>query len=115
MIEFYFSFTHIKHIFFNLQPILTKYIKGTSSQVDCLTALEHHCKDESEFVPVAMKTIHFLYELDILGEEGILKWFTTDEEGFPGFSQGFRAKVKPFIDWLEESDEDDDDSEEESD
>lgn len=93
-------------------PILSKYVKDSSAQIECLFTLEQHCKDHSDYLAVAMKTIHFLYETDIISEDAVLVWFGQADR-HPSFGPGFRKKIQPFIDWLEESE--DDDEEEESD
>lgn len=53
------------------------------------------------------KTIHHLYEKDILTEESILGWHEDLEKNDPVI-----PLVKELIEWLEESDEEDEDEEE---
>ena len=75
--------------------------------MDSIQALENFCREETDVLAVATKTIHFLYELDVLSEDAIMSWFEADED-LTSFQKGFRAKVKPFIDWLQESEDDED-------
>ena len=86
---------------------MEKYVRGESSQVDSIQALENFCREETDVLAVATKTIHFLYELDVLSEDAIMSWFEADED-LTSFQKGFRAKVKPFIEWLQESEDDED-------
>ncbi|TRY69105.1 hypothetical protein TCAL_01431 [Tigriopus californicus] len=101
----------IQRVIKAFSPILSKYVKDSAAQIECLFTLEQHCKDHSDYLAVAMKTIHFLYETDIITEDAVLKWFGQSDR-HPSFGPGFRKKIQPFIDWLEESEDDDDDDSE---
>lgn len=50
-------------------------------------------------MPIASKIIHHLFDVDILSEEAILKWYQTT-------CGVLREKVKTLVEWLEEDSED---------
>ena len=99
--------------------LLTNYCKTPSAELDCLRALESFCRDRNRlFTDVAAKTMQMLYDDDVIQEETILKWYKEppvdegedeDEDFDDGFAEVIREKVKPLIDWLEESEEEDSD------
>jgi hypothetical protein len=50
--------------------------------------------------------VRYFYEKDLYDEEEIVHWFKNANDKIVCVS--FRNTVKPFIEWLEQSDEEDD-------
>ena len=105
--------------------LIQRYVKTELSEMDCLKGLEMYCWENQNFLNVASKTIHYMFDkLEILSEEAILAWYydesDEEEEGIDAssktnqeISKKLRQKLKPLIEWLEE--EDDDESEDDDD
>lgn len=89
------------------QSLLSKYVKSPQAQVDCLASIGTHATSHEQFVPIVMKIVHHLYDVDILSEESILTWHGT-------LTGQLKEKMKPLIAWLEQDDSDEEDSDDES-
>ena len=106
------------------KKLIQKYVKTESSQLDCMRAIEMHCWRENNFIAIAQKVVHFMYDsLDILSEDAILAWYyNTENDGEisttdanEDVSNNLRQKLESLIEWLEKESEEDDESEEEED
>ena len=96
------------------RPLLVKYCSKTlSAQADCLEAVEDFCVGNEAMERVASKVLHLLYDIDVVSEDAILKWYEGETDAVEvrskGFGAGFRKGVKPFIEWLQESEEEESD------
>ena len=49
-----------------------------------------------------------MYEEDLVTDEAINEWFEGEGKFQGGFSESYRKKLQPFIDWLNESEEESD-------
>ena len=106
----------------SFHELISKYVKSPQAQLDCLYAIGTHactndqvsylfettlfypnkpCLTTSElfqFMPIASKIIHHLFEVDVLSEEAILKWYQS--------TYGvLREKMKTLVEWLQEDSE----------
>ncbi|KAF8364041.1 eif-2Bepsilon, partial [Pristionchus pacificus] len=101
-------FSNLKKRMDNYIQILRNYYSNRDGQLGLLEGLNEHLSSNREsFSPLVAKTIHHLYEKDILTEESILGWHEDLEKNDPMI-----PLVKELIEWLEESDEEDEDEEE---
>ncbi|KAL3879779.1 hypothetical protein ACJMK2_032065 [Sinanodonta woodiana] len=95
----------------NLQKFLSlikNYIKSADSQMHCLQSIEEFGSLSSLNLQLVVKVIHILYELEVLDERVILKWYkqcSTSLEIVPEKKKEIRKQVEPLIKWLEEADE----------
>lgn len=107
--------------------LMLKYIKARPAQYDCLVAAATFCRCRPDaFVPVFAKVVHCLYEADVVSEEAILAWFDDpaldgsliehlrvdeeeDEQGGGETADILRAKLKPLVKWLKETESSSDD------
>ncbi|XP_078618032.1 translation initiation factor eIF2B subunit epsilon-like isoform X2 [Branchiostoma floridae x Branchiostoma japonicum] len=99
-----------------LQPmkgLLKNYIRNSDSQQDCLLALEEYFGTHLNISAVLVSVLNFLYNEDILEEDGILKWYrhpapsgTLTQKA----QQQVRAAATKFIQWLQEAEEESEES-----
>ncbi|KAK3597090.1 hypothetical protein CHS0354_021193 [Potamilus streckersoni] len=101
----------------NLQKFLSllkNYIKSADSQKHCLQSIEEFGSLSSLNLQLVVKVIHILYDLEVLDEQVILKWYkqgSTSAEIVPDKQREIRQQVEPLIKWLEEADEESSESE----
>ncbi|XP_070542027.1 translation initiation factor eIF2B subunit epsilon-like [Ptychodera flava] len=104
----------IRPLLNRLKPLLQNYVKSAESQMDCLLGLEEFSANHSNFAPILMKVMHYMYdEVEVLVETVILKWYkstTLSEDPITKQKQhDIRSQVAPFIKWLEEAEEESED------
>ena len=90
--------------------VLKLYCKSESTEIDCLYGVEAFAAKEGNdnFLPVAMKAIHGLYDKDVVSEEAVTKWFEDERDAASEkVGEQLRSKVKPFVDWLQQSEDED--------
>nr|CAB3241573.1 translation initiation factor eIF-2B subunit epsilon-like [Phallusia mammillata] len=87
-------FPCLKSILLYLTPLLCKYNKSSSSQLDYLYTLEEFASQHEQTANVMVKILMFLYENDVVCEEVILHW-NSNPKGLAGdlFAQPIRKKV----------------------
>ncbi|KAF7667513.1 hypothetical protein LDENG_00059010 [Lucifuga dentata] len=91
-------------------PVFKNYVKRAQDHLDCLFAFEEHFLEHESHWAAMVKVLMNMYELEILEEEMILRWFSqgsTDKSRQLRKNQG----LQKFIQWLEEAE--DESSEEE--
>ncbi|XP_068604704.1 translation initiation factor eIF2B subunit epsilon [Brachionichthys hirsutus] len=86
-------------------PVFKNYVKRAQDHLDCLSALEEHFLEQESLWAALVKVLMEMYELEILEEEMIHRWFsqgaTTDQRRKLRENQG----LQKFIQWLEEAEE----------
>ncbi|RVE61635.1 hypothetical protein OJAV_G00172400 [Oryzias javanicus] len=86
-------------------PVFKNYVKRAQDHLDCLAAFEEHFLEQESHWAAMVKVLMNMYELEILEEEMILRWFsqgaTTDKSKQLRKNQG----LQKFIQWLEEAEE----------
>ncbi|KAK6620768.1 hypothetical protein RUM43_011063 [Polyplax serrata] len=87
-------------------PLLKNYVKTSEAQMNCLELLEEIC---DELGNELAKSLHFLYDNDIISEDAILEWHKNLSKGSPVI-----PKVAPLIKWLNEAAEESSSEEESS-
>eukprot|EP01119_Soliformovum_irregulare_P008978 TRINITY_DN2207_c0_g1_i1.p1 TRINITY_DN2207_c0_g1~~TRINITY_DN2207_c0_g1_i1.p1 ORF type:complete len:698 (-),score=261.33 TRINITY_DN2207_c0_g1_i1:25-1848(-) len=96
--------------------LLSRFVTSEDDQVELMWDLESFCEipEKSKFRAVFPMILHALHNVDVLEEEGILKWAKEHKED----DRKFVDLSKDFLAWLEQSedeegDDDDDDEEDE--
>nr|XP_015812891.2 translation initiation factor eIF-2B subunit epsilon [Nothobranchius furzeri] len=86
-------------------PVFKNYVKRAQDHLDCLGAFEEHFLEQEGHWAAMVKVLMNMYQLEILEEEMILRWFsqgaTTDQSRQLRKNQG----LQKFIQWLEEAEE----------
>ncbi|CDW51914.1 Translation initiation factor eIF-2B subunit epsi lon [Trichuris trichiura] len=89
-------------VFKQLLPVLKNYFKSERSQLICLDALADMAASIKIVLATIARIVHSLFELDVLEEDYILKWYN-------GLKENEYASVKqnmaPFVTWLQEAEE----------
>lgn len=89
----------------NWAPVFKNYVKRAQDHLDCLSAFEEHFLEQESHWAAMVKVLMNMYQLEILEEEVILRWFsqgaTTDKSRQLRKNQG----LQKFIQWLEEAEE----------
>ncbi|XP_038156426.1 translation initiation factor eIF-2B subunit epsilon [Cyprinodon tularosa] len=92
-------------------PVFKNYVKRAQDHLDCLAAFEEHFLEQESHWAAIGKVLMNMYELEILEEEMILRWFsqgaTTDQSRQLRKNPG----LQKFIQWLEEAEESSEDEE----
>ncbi|GMR36476.1 hypothetical protein PMAYCL1PPCAC_06671, partial [Pristionchus mayeri] len=98
------KFSNLQKRMVAYEQLFVKYYSKREAQFGLLEGLhEFYSSNRESFSPLVAKTIHHLYDRDILSEEAILGWHEDLEESDP-----VRGLIKKVVEWLEESDEDED-------
>lgn len=86
-------------------PVFKNYVKRAQDHLDCLSAFEEHFLEQESYWAAMVKVLMNMYQLEILEEELILRWFsqgaTTDKSRQLRKNQG----LQKFIQWLKEAEE----------
>nr|XP_020460223.1 translation initiation factor eIF-2B subunit epsilon [Monopterus albus] len=86
-------------------PVFKNYVKRAQDHLDCLSAFEEHFLEQEGHWAAMVKVLMNMYQLEILEEEMILRWFsqggTTDKSRQLRKNHG----LQKFIQWLEEAEE----------
>ena len=80
--------------------LLQKFIHSNDDQIDTIIALQN-CLANSSCSKAFLYILPSLFKKDILDDECILKWYHSHD------SSVYQSSIKPFIVWLEGSDEED--------
>uniref|UniRef100_A0A6Q2YE99 Translation initiation factor eIF2B subunit epsilon n=1 Tax=Esox lucius TaxID=8010 RepID=A0A6Q2YE99_ESOLU len=86
-------------------PVFKNYIKRAQDHLDCLSAVEELFLEQETHQTAMVKVLMNMYQLEILEEDAILKWFsagaTTDKSRQLRKNQG----LQKFIQWLKEAED----------
>lgn len=83
------------------EKVIKNYIKGDGAMVDCLNAIVECCEESDKLKPKLLKTLHFLYNEDILTEDIIISWYEDIDKDW------VKVALKKFIEWLQQESESD--------
>uniref|UniRef100_A0A8K9VBB3 Translation initiation factor eIF2B subunit epsilon n=1 Tax=Oncorhynchus mykiss TaxID=8022 RepID=A0A8K9VBB3_ONCMY len=88
-------------------PVFKNYIKRAQDHLDCLSAVEELFLEQDTHQTAMVKVLMKMYQLEILEEEAILKWFSTgatnDKSRQLRKNQGVMRRMSL---WRKESEED---------
>lgn len=79
------------------EKVIKNYIKGDSSQNDCLNAIVECCEENDKLKMKLMHIVKFMYDKDVLNEDGITSWYEDVE------MEWVKKALQPMIKWLEEA------------
>jgi translation initiation factor eIF-2B subunit epsilon len=85
------------------EKVIKNYIKGDGAMVDCLNAIEECCEESERLKARLLKTLHFLFNEDILTEDIIISWYEDNDKDW------IKTSLKKFIEWLQQDSESDSD------
>uniref|UniRef100_H3CR64 Translation initiation factor eIF2B subunit epsilon n=1 Tax=Tetraodon nigroviridis TaxID=99883 RepID=H3CR64_TETNG len=83
-------------------PVFKNYVKRARDHLDCLSAFEEHFLDQESHWPAMVKVLSVMYKLEILEEEPILHWFSTQAGTDQKKKLRKNPKLQEFIHWLEQ-------------
>ena len=95
-----------------LSQLLTKYSKSKSGQQYYLEGVEGVVSKHDIYLDIMPKILQVLYDKDILSDDSIFAWnkkLISSSKSDP-VMDSLISKLKPFIAWLEESDEEESES-----
>ncbi|GMT14870.1 hypothetical protein PFISCL1PPCAC_6167 [Pristionchus fissidentatus] len=105
------SFATLKQRIDNYTGLFKNYYAKTESQYSLLEGMNEHLTACPSFSPLVAKTVHYLWDSELVSEEVILEWnsdvMEEDKEA------KILALVKNVIEFLQQSDDEDDEEEEE--
>ncbi|PIC44586.1 hypothetical protein B9Z55_004906 [Caenorhabditis nigoni] len=91
------------------RDLFGNYYKTKRCQIHLLLAVEDRYNAVEGFRQRVPALVHFMYNNDILDEEGILEWAESIE------TATLKSSMQKIVDWLNQSEEEDEEEEEESD
>merc|ERR1719300_257200 len=93
-----------------LKQLLLKYSKSKSGQEYYLQGILSLVERHPIFLDVLAKVLHILYDKDVLSDEAIISWHKKLLSGSSTTenSKALFSKLKPLIEWLEQSDSESD-------
>ncbi|XP_003457489.1 translation initiation factor eIF2B subunit epsilon [Oreochromis niloticus] len=86
-------------------PVFKNYVKRAQDHLDCLSAFEEHFLEQESHWAAMVKVLMNMYELEILEEEMILRWFSQGATGDKSRQLRKNQGLQKFIQWLEEAEE----------
>uniref|UniRef100_A0A8C5HIA4 Translation initiation factor eIF2B subunit epsilon n=1 Tax=Gouania willdenowi TaxID=441366 RepID=A0A8C5HIA4_GOUWI len=93
-------------------PVFKNYVKRAQDQLDCLSAFEEHFLEQENHWAAMVKVLKEMYDLEILEEEMILRWFSLE----PSTNQSRKLRknqgLQKLIQWFEEAEESSEEDEE---
>uniref|UniRef100_A0A674BH14 Translation initiation factor eIF2B subunit epsilon n=1 Tax=Salmo trutta TaxID=8032 RepID=A0A674BH14_SALTR len=86
-------------------PVFKNYIKRAQDHLDCLSAVEELFLEQETHQTAMVKVLMKMYQLEILEEEAILKWFSTGATNDKSRQLRKNQGLQKFIQWLEEAED----------
>ncbi|KAI9316229.1 nucleotide-diphospho-sugar transferase [Dichotomocladium elegans] len=86
--------------------LIIKATHGREDQVHVLRLFQIHCAKNEQLNKLFLGILQLLYDLDVVEEESILKWYTSDASKSTSPAElSLREKATKFINWLQEAEE----------
>uniref|UniRef100_A0A8C2EVS9 Translation initiation factor eIF2B subunit epsilon n=1 Tax=Cyprinus carpio TaxID=7962 RepID=A0A8C2EVS9_CYPCA len=97
--------SHLLPLLKKWAPVFKNYVKRPQDQMDCLASMEEVFLERETHWAALVKVLMSVYQLEILEEEGIMRWFK--QSSTTAKSQQLRRNqgLLKFIQWLEEAEE----------
>lgn len=94
----------------NKRDLLSKFVTTKEAQISLLNCVENYCgKINTEQLNKVSFIIKELYDLELVDEENVLKWYETEKSyAIPTV----REKAAPIIKWFQEADEEEEEEDE---
>uniref|UniRef100_A0A1J3HTX4 Translation initiation factor eIF2B subunit epsilon n=1 Tax=Noccaea caerulescens TaxID=107243 RepID=A0A1J3HTX4_NOCCA len=93
--------------------LLGFYVKKTDEQIEVIMKFEEMCQETArELGPLFAKILHYMYEIDVLQEDAILRW-AEEKAGADEADRVYLQQCEAFIQWLKEASEEEDEDEDE--
>ncbi|XP_061653733.1 translation initiation factor eIF-2B subunit epsilon [Phyllopteryx taeniolatus] len=86
-------------------PVFKNYVKRSQDQLDCLSAFEEHFLEQDSHWAAMCKILMTMYQLEILEEEMILRWFSNGVISDKSRQLRKNQGLLKFIQWLREAEE----------
>uniref|UniRef100_A0A8C7L9D9 Translation initiation factor eIF2B subunit epsilon n=1 Tax=Oncorhynchus kisutch TaxID=8019 RepID=A0A8C7L9D9_ONCKI len=86
-------------------PVFKNYIKRAQDHLDCLSAVEELFLEQDTHQTAMVKVLMKMYQLEILEEEAILKWFSTGATNDKSRQLRKNQGLQKFIQWLKEAED----------
>uniref|UniRef100_A0A4W6CKA0 Translation initiation factor eIF2B subunit epsilon n=1 Tax=Lates calcarifer TaxID=8187 RepID=A0A4W6CKA0_LATCA len=86
-------------------PVFKNYVKRAQDHLDCLSAFEEHFLEQESHWAAMVKVLMNMYQLEILEEEMILRWFSQGATTKKSIQLRQNQGLQKFIQWLEEAEE----------
>uniref|UniRef100_A0A8C9VTM6 Translation initiation factor eIF2B subunit epsilon n=1 Tax=Scleropages formosus TaxID=113540 RepID=A0A8C9VTM6_SCLFO len=86
-------------------PVFRNYVKRAPDQMDCLESLEEFFLEHETHWGAMVKVLMELYQLDILEEELIMRWFSDGVTSAKSRQLRKNPGLLKFIQWLEEAED----------
>uniref|UniRef100_A0A8C5C4V2 Translation initiation factor eIF2B subunit epsilon n=1 Tax=Gadus morhua TaxID=8049 RepID=A0A8C5C4V2_GADMO len=86
-------------------PLFKNYVKKAQDHLDCLSAFEEHFLEQEKHWPAMIKVLMSMYQLEILEEELIMRWFSQGATTDKGRQLRKNQGLQKFIKWLEEAED----------
>ncbi|XP_070830895.1 translation initiation factor eIF2B subunit epsilon-like [Chaetodon trifascialis] len=86
-------------------PVFKNYVKKAQDHLDCLSAFEEHFLGQESHWAAMGKVLVNMYQLEILVEETILRWFSQGANTEKSRELRKNQGLQKFIQWLQEAEE----------
>uniref|UniRef100_A0A182P802 Translation initiation factor eIF2B subunit epsilon n=1 Tax=Anopheles epiroticus TaxID=199890 RepID=A0A182P802_9DIPT len=92
----------LHHLLAYFGDVFRNYIRGRDAMMDCLKVLEEMCLVNEVVRSKLPNLVHYLYEVDLIGEEVIILWYNKLED------KSIKEILSTLIQWFQESSEEED-------
>ncbi|CAH2065568.1 unnamed protein product, partial [Thlaspi arvense] len=84
-------------------PLLNTFCSNGKMEMELMYKVQMQCYEDAKLMKVFPEVVRSLYELDVLAEDTILRWYHkgSNTKGRQTFVKG----LEPFVNWLEEAEE----------
>lgn len=89
--------------------ILEAFTTSLKAELTLLVRMQNYCFDNQQFLKIFHRIILMLYKDDVVGEDAILKWYTSthSSKGKSAFNQ----QLQKMVEWFQTAEEESDDEE----
>lgn len=82
--------------------VLEAFTKSPKAELTLMVRIQNYCFDNQQFLKIFYRIIIMLYKEDVVGEDAILKWYTSthSSKGKSAFNQ----QLQKMVDWFNTAD-----------